>query len=437
MRSPLTDHTSCPAAKKPIAGRILWTCAVVALAATVRVAPAQAQVDGAPPGMLTESEAVRRALARPALADAVEGAVGVARSEAVRESLWPDPELSYNREETFGGQGVAQDVLMVSQRFDVSGRRGLRTTAASHRAQAVSHAGDARRVAVEAEVRLRFHELLVAQHRVAAVEGWVRRIDSALEVVARREAAGDASAYDRRRLERERANARARLAAHRAEGDRAWARLAALMGETTAAGESPPPLAGALMPDVPLSVEQLVTRIESRPDILALDAEVAAAQADGDAAARWWVPKPGLGLGWTGIEQGPGRTDGYVAMVTMSVPLFDRKQDEELRAASEARLARGRRELAVTEASGEAQGRAVELSRLVEAARHFRRDAVGESAALMRTAEAGYAGDELGILDLLDAYRGGLDDEMTALDLEIAARRARVELDLLTGGHAP
>ncbi len=426
-----------PAFKKPIDGRSLWMRTAVTLAVTLSVTTAHAQDEVPSRGTLTEAEAVRRALARPALGDETEGAVEVARSEAIRERLWPDPELSYNREETFGGQGVAQDVLMVSQRFDLSGRRGLRGAAAHHRVQAVAHLGDARRLAVEAEVRLRFHELLVAQQRAAAVEGWVRRIEGALEVVARREAAGDASAYDRRRLERERANARGRLAVHLADADRAWARLAALTGETSALRSSPPEVSGTLLPDAPAPVQGLTSRIERRPDVLALDAEAAAARADGDAAARGWVPQLGLGLGWTGVDQGADRTDGYVAVVTVSVPLFDRKQDEALRASSEDRLARGRRELAVAEAHGEAQGRAAELGRLIEAVRIFRRDAVAQSAGLMRTAESGYAGDELGILELLDAYRGGLDDEMTAFDLELAARRARIELDFLTGGHTP
>ena len=87
--------------------------------------------------------------------------------------------------------------------------------------------------------------------------------------------------------------------------------------------------------------------------------------------------------------------------------------------------------------AGRNQPAVQKLTRLIQAAQRFRRDAVGESVALIRTAEAGYVGDELGILELLDAYRGAFDDEMTALDLEFASRRARIELDLVTGGNAP
>ena len=39
------------------------------------------------------------------------------------------------------------------------------------------------------------------------------------------------------------------------------------------------------------------------------------------------------------------------------------------------------------------------------------------------------------VLELLDAYKGALEAETTALDLEWKARDARIELDQLTGSH--
>ena len=64
-----------------------------------------------------------------------------------------------------------------------------------------------------------------------------------------------------------------------------------------------------------------------------------------------------------------------------------------------------------------------------------RADVVDASDGLIRTSEAGFAGGELGILELLDAYRGAIEDDMTAIDLDLAARRARIELDVVTGGY--
>ncbi len=380
--------------------------------------------------VLTEREAVRRALSRPALTDVAEGEAGVARAQAIGETLWPDPELSYDREETSGDQGAAQDFVMISQRFDLSGARRLRSDAAGHRARAVAYGGDMRLLETEAEVRLRFHELLLAQLRVDAIGDWVARIEGALAIVRRREDAGDASAYDRRRLQREAANAASRLGVERAGSDRAWAALAALIAEPGADAGCPPRLSGRLVPDSLESPGLVLSRVETRPDIMAARAHVEAAEADGEAAARWWVPGTEFGVGWTGLDAGDDSADGYLAMAKLTLPLFARNRDEVLAAASRARLARGRTELTLARARWELAGRASELERLLEAARRFREEAVAGTEALIKSAEAGYAGDELRIIELLDAYRGGYQDEMTVLEREFAARHARIEFHL-------
>jgi cobalt-zinc-cadmium efflux system outer membrane protein len=59
------------------------------------------------------------------------------------------------------------------------------------------------------------------------------------------------------------------------------------------------------------------------------------------------------------------------------------------------------------------------------------------SADLLRMTSRGYEAGELTLLELLDAYRGAQEDEATAIDMELAARRARIELDRLTGAPLP
>jgi cobalt-zinc-cadmium efflux system outer membrane protein len=52
---------------------------------------------------------------------------------------------------------------------------------------------------------------------------------------------------------------------------------------------------------------------------------------------------------------------------------------------------------------------------------------------LVRTAKAAYKGGEIGILELLDAYREEADTLTRALELEKRARQAHIELERLTG----
>ena len=391
--------------------------------------------DGRLGSALTDKEAVRRALSRVALTDLTEGLIGIARSEELRKGIWSDPEIAYEREQTYGSQAADQHFLTLSKSLDLSGRGGLRSTAAGHRVRASTHQANARRLQIQAEVRLRFYELLAAQLRVQSMRVWTKRIEEALEIVTRRESAGDATTYDRKRLERARVNTDARLAVYKADAGHAWARLSGIMGETNHGESCPPPLVGSLLPEPAPAAERLVDALETRPDMLALAAREEAARLDAEAASRWWVPRPMLRGGWTGTDHGSEFDDGYVAGVALAVPLFKRGQDESLEASSAARVARGQRNLMLTEATAEVRGRATELNHLIDAAQRFRQSISGPSGELVRIAEVGYAGNELGILELLDAYRGALDDEMTALDLELTTRRARIELGLLTGGY--
>lgn len=421
-----------PACKIPVPSRILPSLLAVAAFA----APAGAQPEG-PGAVLTEAEVVERALARPALGDAIDGSVDVARAESIREGLWPNPSLSYSRERIDGTGETTEDELWLSQRLEISGRRGLRSSAAERRAEAVREQGRARRARVAAAVRLRFYALLRLQGHRETAGGLVGRLEAALETVSRRESAGDASAYDRRRLERELAGARAHLATLEAGRARAWASLAAMIGDERDAGAPWPRVAGTLLPDPPPRRRTLVQRLAARPDLVALERVAAAAKLEGDAASRWWVPAIDLGGGYKSIDLGTERSQGFLAMASITLPVFDRRQDESLRARAEHRRARGERDLALAEARAETRGLWAEAEQLQAAARRFRQDTEDASAALVRTAESGYRGGELGVLELLDAYRGARQDADRALDLEFRARRARIELELRSGGYAP
>lgn len=423
--------------ERPIHGRCgLRTPCLVFVALVAGPMPAFAQ-PAEPFSALTEGQAVRRALERPALAEAIEGEVGVARARALQERLWPNPEVSYSREQSRGVGGTAEDYVWLSQRFDLSGRRGLKSRAAEHRAHAAGHGGQARRGRVAAEVRVRFYEVLLLQEHVAMFQDWCERLEVALAAVSRREAVGDASLYDRRRLEREWASVRAQLAARVAEREQAWSRLAALTGESEP--RSWPRVSGTLLPDAVPARKTFVQRVETRPEVRALDEAASAAALERSAAGRWWVPQFDLGGGWKSIDPRTGTAPvrGFLAMATISLPIFDRHQDEALRARSERRRIRGARALAVSEARARTSGLWAEATQLREAARVFGVQRAEGAAALVRTTEAGYRGGELRVLELLDAYRSTHEDEQQAHELEFAARRARIELELISGGYAP
>lgn len=376
---------------------------------------------------LTEAEAVRRGLARPDLADLEAGRVESAKADALAAGLLPNPTLGYSRDRKPGAQ---DETWQLSQTFDVSGRRGLRREAAEIRVEAAYAGNNLRRGELAAEICHRFHEALFKQEAVQATETWVHRFSRVERIVDKLARAGEASGYDRRRLARERQTAQARLSNERADLDRASERLSALLGNSGKAVES---LTGVLRPTAPAPLDSALSRLERRPDLQALARRAEAADLEGRAASRGWVPDITLGVGPKRIDNGITRENGTVVSLSIPLPVFDRQQAGEKRAAAEALNARGELSFARARAEGDLRGLHRQMERLVAASADYRARAVGESTELLRIAEAAYQGGESTLLELLDAYRGALEAELTALDLEWKARQARIDYDLLTG----
>jgi outer membrane protein, heavy metal efflux system len=431
----MVDALPGPASKRPSGGRLF----LLLVLAAASMAPAWVRAEeptSSPvsPGTrtVTEAEVVRQALGRAPLIDALEGAVEVERGTAVAVAARPNPQLNYAREHTFGPLGTGEDYVSVSHTFDLSRRRRLRGHAAQQRAVAVEHDGEAVLAELAAEARLRFYELLHRQHRVRARRAFIAEIERALAIVERREARGDAARYDRRRLEREQSIALDGLEAELGALEHAQARLGALLEGLVDTGIV---ASGSLLPtSEPPALESLREALSQRPDLRALDSRQRAATIDRKVAARWWVPDLWLAGGWKGVATASqGRTDGYMLGATLTLPLWNTSAGLTRSANAEARVAQNRRDMIEAEALAELTGLRAEAVRLVVAARRARERSVAASADLVRIASTGYEGGELSVLELLDAYRGAADDELAALELEHAARRAHIELDRVTG----
>jgi cobalt-zinc-cadmium efflux system outer membrane protein len=394
-------------------------------------AVASAQPDAPQSATLSEHDAVDAAIHRAPLREVVAGTSDIERGRGLTARAYPNPDIAYSREQTFGSAGTAENYLVASQLVDLGGRRRLRGGAGDLRAEAARLDGEGTLLAVAAEARLRFYELLARQLRVAALERWTARVGEALSIVTRREKGGEAAGYDRKRLEREAALANAKLATARAELERARTQLRVVMGTSAT-----PVVAGTVLPaEDPQPTDELRARGARRPEFRALDLLVDATALDRKAASRWWVPEPRLELGWKGVTFDMGRSDGFVAGVSLALPLWDHSRGATVTALGEARAARGRHALLDLELATQVDGLRAEALQLRTIAVDFAKSTV--SADLLRMTTRGYEAGELTVLELLDAYRGAQEDEATAIDMELAARRARIELDRLTGAPLP
>lgn len=377
---------------------------------------------------LTEAEAVRLGLTRADFADLERGAVQAAEADVLAAGLFPNPTLSYSRDSVDGSPDTVEQTWMLEQAFDISGRRGLHREAASRRVAAVTAGNATRQLGLAAEIRRSFHEVLFRQETIRATEIWAQRFARVEGMVGKLARAGEASGYDRRRLAGERQTAEARLAAERAELDRALARLVALTG----APEAPRPI-GELLPSPPTPVETVLTSLDQHPDLQALSSRAEAADLEGRAAKRGGIPEVTVGIGPKYVDNGSTQDNGVALSLSVPLPVFDRQQAGQQRAAAEALQARAEYRLAKRRAEGELRGLYRQAEGLRATAIDYRSRAVAASPELLRIAETAYQGGESSLLELLDAYRGTLETETTALEFEKRARDARIEYDLLTG----
>ncbi len=379
---------------------------------------------------LNEAEALRLGLSRPEFSELLQSRIGEAEADAIAAGTWTNPTLELGREKT---GTTRESTWQLMQPLDVSGRRSLREDAARHRIRATESDNLARRNERAVELRRVFHDLLRQQETVRAVGSWTARFVTIGTVVDKLARAGEVAGYDRRRLQREQRSAEAKLAASRADLERSRARLAALIGRDLSEGADKS-VDGRLTPDAPPALPSLQARLAARPDLTALSARVDAAQAD-NAAAQRNLPELSVGIGGKRVDDGVLRNNGNQVMLAFTLPLFDRQQAADRRSAAQTMAARAELGLARQQAAGELAGLHRQLTQLIAAAERYRTEAVAPSAELVRIAETAYRAGESTVLELLDAYKGALDAETTALDLEWKAREVRIELDQLTGNH--
>lgn len=374
------------------------------------------------PNVLTEDDALRIAHASQSVVALSAAQLDLARSDVERERRWPNPTLDYTRESA----GETERFLTLSQSFDFSGRRFLRRRAAELRVEAMQQEVAGQQLDLSRIVRSEFSRAASQHELVRALTEWSRKIGAAAETAARLQAGGEVSGYDRRRLERERIGAEARLAAERGALIAAQRRLASLLGVENLDGVT---LQRPTPPEIPAAAE-LTSRIEQRPDVAAIAKRIDAATLDQQAAQRWRVPLFDLTAGMKNTQADSGAILG----AGVSLPIFNRNQDELLRANAEVAILNAQRALLVTRARGEVGGLAAEARELRNAARLFREQALPTSERLTATAEAAYRAGEVGILELLDAYRTALDAEVETAELEQRAREAEIGLTRALGG---
>lgn len=414
-----------------VAFRAAALCATSALALLPGVLGAQ---ESSPARSLTLAEARRVAQrSSPELA-AARHAVAAAAGRQRQAGAFPNPTLSYSREQTSrDGESTSQDIVSLEQPLEIGGQRGARraATASAHAAAEARLAATAARI--DYEVARSYAAAVASQRRAALAEAAAAAFERATRVSGARLAGGDVSGYQHRRLTLE----AGRYAALRIEGlvarDSAIQMLASLIGLADSTGFPVPLVLADTLSPAPLTqpIDSFVTfALLRRPELRAavLEAEAGAAEARLARAER--IPTPTLSGGFKHERPTTGESlGGFVAGVSLPLPLWDRRGG----AVEAARAEAARREAEVAELRRQTvhQVRSTFSAHQALAAQLELLEAqLGDDAVrARRAAEAAYAEGEIGLLEWLDAVRAYQEAETTYITLwaEYITRRAALE----------
>ena len=406
--------------------RVAMLCAV--LAATL--VPSEA---GAQSLLLTESDALVRLSTDSPRLRAIRAGVDLAQVDVLAAARWPNPRTTFTRESV---AGVTEYLTMVSQPIPITGQRGLEMQATSARVSAVASRADDAVRRVQADLRRAFADLVAAQARERQLALAVGRLRILSDVLAAREAAGDAAGFDRLRAAREVFEVETDQMAAATDRARAQAILASFFNENL----DPSQLVAVDRTSAPPPVPPLAALIETaesvRGELVAFRHEIDAAAFAARAAERRIVPQPTLVAGTKSSSFADGDV-GSVVTLQLDIPLFDRARPERARAAASA--AQAHAQLDATRAV--LRGQIVALRAAVverrAAAERYRADAVSRADEIERIAQVSYDAGEHGILELLDAYRMGVLARTRRAALDAAARQAEIELAFVSGWEIP
>ena len=381
---------------------------------------------------LSESEALARLSPTNARVQAIRAAVDITRVDVLTASRWPNPQPSFTRESV---AGVTEYLTTVSQVLPITGRRGLDVQAATALISASSSRADAELRRLRDDLRLTFADLVAAQDREQVLTAARDRLRELAGVLATREKAGDAAGFDRLRADREVLDIEADLALAATERAGAQATLAAFLGDVP----DPSQIVAVRAPPSPSPVPPLETLLQQaesmRDDLIALRHDLESAHLAARAADRRRVPEPEIVAGTKSSNVGRGDV-GSVITLRAAIPLFDRSEPE--RALATARVVQATARAASFRLTLRGQVIALReavLQRRIAAAR-YRAEAVNSADQIERIAQVSYDAGERGILELLDAYRLGASARARQAALDLAVRRAEIELSFATGWEA-
>lgn len=381
---------------------------------------------------ITENQSLEFGLNRVEFQQLQTSRVESARGELTRAETWINPELELSREE-LGDE--TETGIWLHQRFDISGRRSLLQDAAQHDLRATQAEVKTSRLERAAVIRQQFFQTLYQQQMQDLLDHWVEKFNTVEAAMIKREKSGDVSGYDRLRISREKVSLLAQQRENQANHQASRLELFGLLDMQVDQGYDR--LQAEMLPNNLPTIAEVLEAVKDLPALQRLQHQGEAKRLSSRALEKGYIPDLTLGLGQKHLEGPDGDDSGLMLSAAISLPLFDRRQGEHQQALAE--LTQLESQYRLTRSQVETQARSLWqlASQLTDNARLFKQQSLATSDELLAIAETAYRNNELGVLELIDAYRSALESQINALQLALEARLKQIELDKLIGRDLP
>lgn len=371
----------------------------------------------------SEREIVDLIVRDGAVARAIRAESEVSRREQLVRLAYPNPSALYSRE----GAGFTE-FLQVEQTLPLFGVRAALSRAGVAATAAAEAERDARLWILRGEGSTAVAKLAAAEARHAAVQRYLKDVERVIEILRVREREGEGSRFDRLRAEQELRDTHHLLTAALVAAAEARATLAALLPRDVTIGR----IVGGAVPQHPAQpVDALAARaMTTRAELRALQQSIERASFESDAARRARLPAPTVFGGLKRADDGAGRARGAVLGVSASLPLFDTGSREAARWTAERTRIQAERDAIEQQIRAEIARASAALA-LRQAAVQADVEPAGDE--LTTIAEVAYREGEVGILELLDAFRTVSRARARSIELRLDARLAQIALERAVG----
>jgi len=384
----------------------------------------------------SEPQVVERFLTQSPQARELRSQVAVAEAEARTRAVYINPSISFSWE----GAGYSAYYLEGSQTLPVSGRLGFLRQAVGAAVAAADSSREGLLWSLRSDLRIAFFRMVAAQDRVSLLVSRIGEVEELVRILRRREEEGEGSRYDRLRAERELTELRADFRTARSLIAAAGSQLAGYLPEGTQMER----VRGDLkIPYQVADLESLVHRaLNARADYRAEQKNRRRYMIEEQAARRLRIPEPVVSAGLERAEAtvgaGPNpfsnvNRNGLAFSVSVPLPILNSGRYEVARYQAEQELAEARIALLARQIRTEVEGALAVLKLRREAQTAFEREMESSGSELVRITQIAYQEGEIGILELLDAYRVNGAANLRRLDLEAGVKEAFIELERAVG----